>query len=208
MTNPEHYGALPTADKIRVNAAIMYSMKQDLQFCKAFLAAVDMTEKKLNNADRLPSFGRNRDEAYQQVIDSLRSVVSENSQWGNLQKIPPAKGEREPEFDLAAQQAVFRGSRSIKEPLALLEYMGMPKEPNVVLNGKTYSTKDSGYSLPKSDMEKQEPDSEQAIDLKQFMRQKMGVAGAGRMIANAGVNVSTGNAVATAPAQRSERGIS
>ena len=211
MTAPVvHYDALPTADKIRVNAAIKYSMSQDIVFSTAFLKEVALAEAVLNKRDMLPSFESNRNEAYQQVIDTLRSTLSnKNDLTGSFEKIPPAKVYDPEAFDLAAQQAVFRGSRSIKDPAELLKYMAGIHEPNVTLGDKVHTTKGTGYVLPLSDLEQRKPDAPEAVAFKEFMRHSMKLVSTqmlGKTLSVSGVAQSEGIAVAAAPSPAGERG--
>lgn len=214
MVKPvEFYDALDVAEKVRVNAVIMYSMKQDTAFCRSFLEAVQRTETNLNNNKALvpnlvlSALGSNRNEAYQQVIDSLRSKLAQELKE-NPKSLPALQPGNNNEFDLEAQKTVFRTTRGIKDVMALQKHMDSASVNLVEVRKE--SLEGAGYKLPQIETDKLLSDSKPVVDLIHQMRSvlvKVRSEMIGSVLGASGVSLAEGSATAHAPSQQGGRAI-
>lgn len=217
------YDALPTdADRVRVNAAIMFSMKQDVGFCQTFLKAVADEESRLNQEyqkkDNPPLVRwtdkhsqNSRQDAFQNVLDGLRSKLSQNIDA--LPAVQPNGYEKDIDgkpspLNLEAQRAIFRSVRDVKDPKQFLEQIANAEVKKVgqrTLEG-------TGYTRPLIELENQAPNSDAAIAFKQQMRREMSMVAAaqtGAALGESGVSAAGAAPAAThnakPPAQAASR---
>ena len=206
MAQVPYYDALQDTDKVKVNAAIRYSMSQDVTFNRTFLDAVQNTENKLDNASVLPvAFSHHHQEAYQQTLDKLRGFLAQHTD-----KIP-ALGESNGDmsFELAAQRAEFRGVSKVKDAGELTRAMENSELKNVTLeNGQVLNVEGKGHTTPRLRLEEGASNAPEAIQFKQFMRQEMELTKTQILFQGAGVTESQGNHHTATPISQAQGGIS